>query len=376
VSPVLAELAMLVQAADAAAGEGAVHSAAEERFKLFGAYSLSDPWFLVLIPLAILAVVWGRTRFGRDRGRVGVIAVGTDGAGSTGGGAPRRSFAQRLAWLPAALQLMALVLIAIALSRPLRGSVEYSSETEGVDIALLIDRSGSMDSKDMDPKRSRLDIIKQVVAEFATRRMTDREGAADNIALIVFAAFPKLLCPFTLDVDAVTGFLKDLTPVKNRAEDGTALGVGLAKAVSVLKATDAKTKVVVLLTDGENNIDTITPLVAADLAAREKVRVYTIFAGRFEYVIDFFGNPQPSNREIDTSELQEIAKRTGGRFYKARDKAELEDIYKKIEELERTKRETKRFSETFDLYPRFLLPGVLCYLAAWLFASTWARRIA
>ena len=320
----------------------------------------------MLIPLAVLAVVWGRTRYGREKGRVGVIAAGQ---------APR-SIAQRLAWLPASLQIAALVLIAIALARPLRGSVEYSSETEGVDIVLLLDRSGSMEYKDMDPQHSRLDVIKQVVAEFAKRRMTDREGAADNIALIVFAAFPKLLCPFTLDVDAVTGFLESLKPVQNRAEDGTAIGVGLAKAVSVLKATEARTKVVVLLTDGENNIDTITPLDAADLAAREKVRVYTIFAGRYEYMIDFFGNARPSDREIDTSELQEIAKRTGGRFYKARDKAELEGIYKKIEELERTKRETKRFSETFDLYPRFLLPGVLCYLAAWLFASTWARRIA
>src|SRR5262249_17410122 len=142
----------LAQAA-ASASAGAVRSAAEEHFKLFGAYSLSDPWFLLIVPLAVLAVVWGRTRFGREKGRVGVVA----------GGRARRSIVQRLAWLPAALQIAALTLIAIALARPLRGSVEYSTQTEGVDIALLIDRSGSMQFNDMDPKRSRLDIIKEVV---------------------------------------------------------------------------------------------------------------------------------------------------------------------------------------------------------------------
>jgi Ca-activated chloride channel family protein len=289
--------------------------------------------------------------------------------------APRRSIAQRLAWLPVALQACALVLVAIALARPLRGSVETSTQTEGVDIALAIDRSGSMVHKDLAPDQSRLDVVKDVVHDFAVRRMTDREGAADNVALIVFASYPRLLCPFTLDVDAITGFLAELKPVENRAEDGTGIGVGLAKAVAVLKETDAKSKVVVLLTDGENNIDLITPVAAAQLAAQEKVKVYTVFAGRYVYTVDIFGNQRPTEREIDTSDLRKIAETTGGRFFRARDKAELEKVYGEIERLERTKRVEKRWSDTFDLYLPFLLGALATYGAAWLLGATYLRRL-
>jgi Ca-activated chloride channel family protein len=345
--------------------ETAVRSAADERFKLWGAYSLADPWFLALIPLGLLALAWGRSRRGREKGRVPALV-----------GAPLpRSLAQRLAWLPIALQAAAIVFVSIALSRPLRGSVETSSQTEGVDIALLIDCSGSMRYEDMEEGKSRLDIIKEVVTEFAARRMKDREGAADNVALIKFAAYPKLLCPFTLDVDAITGFIKDLKPVDNRAEDGTAIGVGLAKAVAVLKDTEAKSKVVVLLTDGENNIDIITPLAAAELAAQEKVKVYTIFAGRYEFGYDLFGNLRKSEREIDTTDLEKIAGQTGGKFFKARDRKELESIYAEIERLERTKRVEKRWSETYDLYLAWLVPGLALHVLAWLLGSTFLRRL-
>lgn len=343
----------------------AVHSAAEERFHLWGNLSLADPWFLVLVPIALLALQWGRSRRGREKGRVPEVPAS----------AVARSVAQRLTWIVPVLQAAALVLVAIALARPLRGSVETSTQSEGVDIALVIDKSGSMEHKDLAPDKSRLEVIKEVVHDFAVRRMTDREGAADNVALIAFAAYPTLLCPFTLDVDAISGFLQGLKPVENRAEDGTAIGVGLAKAVGVLKDSTAKSKVVVLLTDGENNIDLITPQAAAQLAAEEHVKVYTVFAGRYVYTVDFFGQQRATEQEIDTSDLQMIAKTTGGRFFKARDKTELENVYNEIEKLERTKREEKRFSETFDLYPLFLLPALLAYAIAWGFASTWARRV-
>lgn len=362
----LALLAIAAQAAQpAATAADAARSAGEVRLKLWGSFSLADPWFLVLIPIGLVCLFYGRSRRGRERGRVPALSAA----------APRRSIAQRLAWIVPVCESAAIVCLAVALARPLRGSVETSSESEGVDIVLLIDRSGSMQYKDLDPGKSRLEVIKSVVRDFAVRRMTDREGASDNVALITFAAYPKLLCPFTLDVDAMTGFIDTLKPVDNRADDGTAIGVGLTKAVSVLEKSTAKSRVVVLLTDGENNIDTITPLAAADLAAAEKVKVYTVFAGRYVYTMDFFGNERPTERETDTTELQEIAKRTGGRFYKAKDKADLEKIYAEIEQLERTKRIEKRYSETFDLYLRFVVPALAFYAAAWFFGSTWARRL-
>lgn len=355
-------IALLWQAA--ASAPDAAHSAAEGKFPLWGGYSLSDPWFLLLVPIGLAALAWGRTKRGRAHVRIGVLATE----------APPRSVRQRLAWLPTALQAAAIVLVSIALARPLQSSVESNQQSEGVDIALAIDVSSSMEYNDLDEKKTRLQVVKEVVRDFAVRRMTDREGAADNVALITFAHYPKLVCPFTLDVDAMTGFVDGIEIVKNRqAEDGTAIGVGLLKAVSVLKGTAARSKVVVLLTDGENNVFTIRPEDAAEMAAKEGIKVYTVFAGRFAYNGGMF--LQRAEEAIDTSALENIARVTNGRFFRARDPKELERVYAEIETLERTKREVKRYVLSYDLYPWWLLPGLLCYAVAWLCASTWARRV-
>lgn len=343
-----------------------VGSAAEERLKVWGDLSFGDPWFLCLVPVAVALVWYGRARRGRVRGRMPVLPHA----------AVARSLAQRCGWLVPALQVVAVVLVALALARPLRGSVETTTHSEGVDIALVIDRSGSMEHKDLAPDKNRLEVVKEVVRAFAVRRMTDREAAADNVALITFASYPQILCPFTLDVNAITGFLDALKPVDNRAEDGTGIGVGLAKAVAVLKESRAKSKIVVLLTDGENNIDVITPAAAAQLAAEERIKVYTVFAGRFVYKIDIFGNAIATEHEIETSELESIAKVTGGRFFRARDENELERAYADIEKLERTPREEKRYSRTYDLYLFLLVPALCAYVASWILSATWLRRLA
>jgi Ca-activated chloride channel family protein len=344
---------------------GPVRSAAEEHFKLWGSYSLGDPWFLLLVPLGLLAVLWGRTRAGRDRARVPALT----------GVAAGRTLAQHFAFAVPLFEFGALALVALALARPLRGSEQTLSESEGVDIALVLDHSGSMERNDLDPKATRLDVIKDVVRDFAVRRMSDHEGAADSVALIAFAAYPQLLCPFTLDVDAITGFLKGLKPVDNRAEDGTAIGVGLFKAVKALEGSKAKSRVAILLTDGENNIDTITPADAARAAAEAKIKVYTIFAGRYVYVPNMIGELRPTEREIDTSELEGIAQTTGGRFFRARNRAELEEIYGEIEKLERTKRIEHHFTQTFDLYPRFLALALGLHILAWVLGASVLRRL-
>lgn len=341
----------------------AARSAARGRLPLFGDFSLADPLFLALIPLAVLATLHGRSRRGREAGRVPALPVG----------ALPRTARQRMAWLPAALQSLALVLVAIGLARPLRGEVRLRAVSEVVDVVLCIDRSSSMGAKDLEPGRTRLDVVKEVVGDYARRRMTDRQAAPDHVALITFARYPTELCPFTLDADAVLGFLGEVELAQFREEDGTAIGVALAKAVAVLERTAAKSKVVVLLTDGENNIDAIAPLEAAQLAAEAGVRVYTVFAGR--YVRDPFGRTLDIERQIDTTELREIARRTGGRFFKAKDRAQLEAAYAEIEALERTPLEHERRVEHFDLYPRFLWAALALYGLAWLSAATWARRL-
>lgn len=342
-----------------------VRSAARSAWHVFGDYSLADPAFLALLPAAILILAWGRARRGRSRGRVSVLP------------ALPSSVRQRFTWVPYVLQVQALALVVVGLARPLRGNVVHDVTSEGIDIALLLDRSGSMRFDDLERGKNRLQVAKEVVGEFAVRRMTDRVGASDNVGLITFSRYPTLVCPYTLDVNALTGLLEDVEMVRYREEDGTGIGVALAKAIATLRGSEAKSRIVVLLTDGENNVHDITPLQAAQLAAEEGVRVYTVFAAKYLYEADpFRGGFVPRAEPADTTELQAIAERTGGRFYEASNRAGLEDIYAEIEELERTPRHEQRYEETFDLYLLFLLPGLACYGLAWLSQLTWARSVA
>jgi len=351
--------------ASAAATSDAVQSTAAPRLHLFGEYYLGDPYFLLLVPIALLVFRYGRSRRASAAGRVPALPAS----------ALPRSLVQRLAWIPLALQALALVLVALALARPVRGNVEQTTTSEGIDIVLAIDRSSSMKFDDLERGKNRLEVVKEVVGDFAVRRMTDRVGAADNVALVTFAQFPQLLCPFTLDAGALTAFLDGVQLVKLEVEDGTAIGRGLAKCVALLRDSDAKSKVAVLLTDGENNVADIAPLEAAKLAAEEGVRVYTVLAGRYVFQEDIFGRVYATERELDSSELEQIAQMSGGRFFRARDREALERVYAEIEALERTERTERRYTETFDLYRRFLLPATLLYLLGWLSTSTWARRL-
>ena len=348
------------------AAEDPVASAALPQFHLFGDLYLSDPLFLLLAPLGILALWLGRWRRGaRAAGRISVLPAV----------ALPRSLAQRLAWIPPVLQVLAFLAVAVALARPVRGNVERTTTSEGIDIVLVLDRSSSMKYNDLDPRATRLQVVKEVVRDFAVRRMTDRVGAADNIALVGFAQFPQLVCPFTLDVGALTELLESVELARHEVEDGTAIGRGLAKAVALLEDSTARSRVVVLLTDGENNVHDIPPLQAAELARSQDVRVYTISAGRFVYQEDIFGRVYATERQIDTSELEEIARKTGGRSFRARDREGLERIYAEIETLERTPRQERRVAETFDMYPPLLVGALCCYALAWLSFSTWARRL-
>ena len=341
--------------------EAAVQSAAEEGLKLWGNISLADPWFLALLPLLLLYFLLRARSGGGVAGRVPALPT-------------QRvlSLRQRVSWLPSVLNCSAVALVVVALARPLEGDVETSTETEGVDIALVLDRSSSMEADDLEPGRTRLDVVKEVVADFAERRMTDEEGASDNVALFSFARFPRQLCPFTLDVDAIRGFLGEVELVRHREEDGTGIGIALAKAVAVLRESEAESKVVVLLTDGEDNLPMITPSEAGEMAAEEGVRVYTVFAGR--YVFDPFGR-RISSEQLMNSDLKRIADLTDGRFFRARDREGLEAAYAEIEALEKTPLEEQRFVEHYDLYFNFLIWAFIAWVLGWASEFTWARRL-
>ncbi len=324
---------------------------------------LQDPLFLLVFPVGL--VIWLMASRRKPRASVGALE----------GESLPRTLRQHLEFLAPLLAAAGLALLSIALSRPLRANDSRTDVSEGVDILCLVDRSGSMRYEDLEPGRSRLTVVKDVVADFAARRMNDREGAADAVGLLIFARYPELRCPQTLDSDALTGFLKDVRRVERKEEDGTAIGRALAKAVSLLADSDAKSRVVVLLTDGENTVDDITPIQAAKLAAERDVRVYTILAGRYQYVQDPFGGVRPIDAELDESDLRAIAEITEGQFFRARDKRDLEAIYADIEELERTPREHLRSVETTELYLPWLLSGLLAYAAAWLLRATWFGRL-
>ncbi|MEQ1895270.1 MAG: VWA domain-containing protein [Planctomycetota bacterium] len=348
-------LALLPQAAE--------QSAASARLVLWGDFALANPLGLVVLPLALVLAWLARAR---ARGRAS-LAVDVP-----------RSLRQGTAFVPGVLELSAFTCAAIALARPLRLDVSSDQESEGVDIALALDRSSSMRFEDMERGQSRFTVVKEVVGEFAARRMSDRESAADSCALVTFARFPRLVCPFTLDVDALAGFLDKVEMANPElGEDGTAIGVGLAKAVAVLRESDAKSRICVLLTDGENNVDEITPRAAAELAAELGIKVYTIFAARYVFQPDpFRGSWVPTDRPADTRALEEIAELTGGRFYRATDRAELENIYAEIEALEKTPRKERRFEETYDLYPWWLAPALLLFFLGELARATFWRRLA
>ncbi len=337
-------------------------SAAEARLDLWGPYALADPWFLLLVPVGLGLLAW---RLGR-RGRPTLAAP-------LALARPPITWRTRLVLAPEVLRALALALAALALARPLAVDVEDVRVGEGLDILFVIDRSGSMDIDDLQAGRTRLDVVREVLLDFAERRATDREHAADAVGLLVFARFPELICPPTLDTRTLAEFAAQVDLPRHREEDGTAIGLALAQAVELLAESPARSRVVILLTDGENNLFDVMPLEAAELARARGVTVHTVLAGRYEMVATPFGLRR-TEMELPTDELEAIAARTGGRFFRVRDRAALEETYAEIEALERVPREERRYVRATDLYPRFLALALIALGGAWVLSAAGLGR--
>lgn len=285
------------------------------------------------------------------------------------------SWRVRLMGVPMALRCIAFILIVIALARPQTRNAWNEKTVEGIDIMLAMDVSTSMLAEDLKPNR--IEAAKAVAGEF----IADRPN--DNIGLTIFAGEAFTQCPMTVDHASLQNLLNGTRTdiaAQGLISDGTAIGMGLANAVSRLKNSKSKSKVVILLTDGSNNMGDISPMTAAQIAKSLGIRVYTIGVGTTgvaPYPMPVAGGVQYVNMpvEIDTKTLEGIAATSEGNFYRATNNKELVQIYKDIDKLEKTRQNVKKFSKRYEAYQPFAIAAAIILLLEVLLRLTVFRKV-
>ncbi|MFH5833616.1 VWA domain-containing protein [Halalkalibaculum sp. DA3122] len=311
-------------------------------------------WLLTLIPLLIGIQVWRRLKKRQPSITFSDVSGLKDLPGNW------RSYG---IWIAPALQWIAFALIVMALARPQLQNTTVERNAEGIDIVLVLDISTSMKAEDLKPNR--FEAARNVASDFIDKRVSDRIG------LVAFARKSFTVVPPTLDYDLLKRLLDDVQ--MGIVEDGTAIGMGIATAVNRLKESQAESKVIILLTDGQNNSGEIDPVTAADLAVTYGIKIYTIGAGTrgtapYPVQDPVFGTRYQNVKvDIDEEMLTEIANMTEGEYFRATNTERLQDIYDRIDELEKTEVEELIYTDYQDLYLRFLIPalallilGLLC----------------
>ncbi|MDH6358291.1 VWA domain-containing protein [Parabacteroides sp. PF5-9] len=272
--------------------------------------------------------------------------------------------------VPFVLRMFAITLLILVLARPQSTNSWQNSSTEGIDIMLAMDISGSMLAEDLKPNR--LEAAKDVAASFINGRPND------NIGLVVFSGESFTQCPLTTDHTVLLNLFRDIQ--SGMIQDGTAIGLGLANAVSRIKDSQAISKVIILLTDGVNNMGEIAPVTAAEIARSFGIRVYTIGVGTrgtapYPYQTPFGIQYQNVPVEIDEAVLQQIAVMTGGQYFRATDNASLKEIYTEIDQLEKTKISVQEFSKKQEEYKNWALLIFALLLVEILLRNTLLRNI-
>lgn len=282
----------------------------------------------------------------------------------------------RISGAPQVIKLLALLFAVIALARPQIANVKVKKNTEGIDIMLVMDISDSMLIEDMTPE-NRYGAAKQTVRDFIKNRVSDRIG------LVFFSgeAFNKV--PLTSDYKMLLDAVEEFKPNRN-LKMGTAIGVGLAMAVARLKESVAKSRVIVLLTDGDNNSGTIAPEVALDIAKGYGIRIYTIGIGRDGptqlpvYITDAFGRTvktyQPFTGDVNDKLLGQLAEETGGKYFRATETRALQEVFKQIDRLEKTKIDVNRYTKYAEVFQDYLKWALLFYLFGFILSRTFLRR--
>jgi Ca-activated chloride channel family protein len=330
-------------------------------------FSFAHPWLLLLL-LGIPVLAWLKGKFG---GTAAVTFSTTSMLAEIGSSQRNRAGA-----FLAGLSYLALALFIIALARPQLGRVTTRVQATGVDIMLVIDVSRSMLAEDFtigNSRSNRIDTVKLVTEQFIRQRPNDRIG------IVAFAGRPYLVSPLTLDHDWLIRNLERLRI--GLVEDGTAIGSAIASAANRLKDKEAKTKLIVLLTDGDNNAGKVQPLTAAEAAKALGIRIYTIGAGT-EGEAPFplqnaFGRTIYRNVlvKFDEKTLSEIATITNGQYFRATDTNSLRKIFSEIDKMEKTKIEVERTAQYRDLFQYVLIPGIACLLLEILLSQTVWRRL-
>jgi Ca-activated chloride channel family protein len=346
-----------------------------------------SPWAFLL--LLIIPIMIG---FKRIKVKDGTIGFSTIRNAIRSG----KSLKQRLIWLPDLVRVIAIVLFVLALARPQSGREEIREVSKGIAIEMVVDRSSSMGAEQeyKGETLNRLEVVKRVFEEFVIGNEDDLPGRPDDlIGLIVFARYPDTICPLTLAHGALPSFLKNVKIVQTREEDGTAIGDALALAAARLKKAEEsyngqqnnsdsyeiKSKVIVILSDGENNFGKRTPVQAAELAKEWGIKIYSIAIGGGEAVTSIrtpFGVYKiPSRQRVDTSTLKAIAEKTGGFFRKAEDAESLREIYREIDTMEKSEIESVRFVDYQESFMWFALAGLILIIFEIILNNTLYRKI-
>ncbi len=317
-------------------------------------------WLLAVPALLVVHYLWMELTDRRPHLRVSSSSPWTSGGSGV---------LAVLRHLPFVLRTAALVLIVLAIARPRSSSEVEHIDTEGIDIAFAMDVSTSMLARDFKPDR--ISAAKDIAIEFIAQRPSDR------MAIVVFAGESYTQCPLTTDRATLINLMKEVQT--GLIEDGTAIGNGLATAVARMKDSDAKSRVVILLTDGVNNSGEIAPQTAAEIAKTYGVRVYTIGVGAngmapYPVVTPWGVEMQQMKVEIDEDLLKGIAEATGGRYFRATDNTKLSEIYSEINKMEKARTTVDSFPVYKELFGRYALAALICLLLE-LLAGLLIRRM-
>lgn len=330
---------------------------------MFSDITFAYPYFFLLLLIIPFMIFW---YFWRTKKNVPTFSFSI--ANYFNG--KNKSLKERLSDLPLLFRLLGLIALIIALARPQSFSTGENVYTEGIDIALVLDISGSMLAEDFKPNR--LAAAKKITDNFISSRQTDQIG------LVIFSRDAFTQCPLTIDYSVLKNLLLEVK--SGMIEDGTAIGNAIANGVNRLKDTKSKSKVMILLTDGVNNSGEVDPLTAAEIAKKFNIRIYTVGVGTIGQAPYPFQTPfgiryQMVPVEIDENVLTKIATTTGGKYYRATNNKRLEQIYAEIDKLEKTKIEVTSYRSKKEHFFPWLSLGLMLIFFELIIANTIFRKI-